>query len=171
MQSRILHVGKGKVERAFRTVKDKFFNCIDWNSITEISQAQEMYTEFVNKEYNNKMHTAIETTPKERFMKDYSNIQRKTDKQIEESFLHRETRNVRKDATISFRDYLYEVPQEYIKKQIIIKFKPNQTEELYIYNDKDERVCTIKPIDKISNSKIKRREKISMYRKEEESNV
>ena len=130
-----------------------------------------MYTEFVNKEYNNKIHSSIEMTPKERFMRDYSNIQRKTDEQIEESFLHRETRNVKKDATIRFRDYLYEVPQEFIRKQITIKFKPNQTDELYIYNDKDERVCTIKPIDKISNSRMKRSEKTNMYRKEEDSNV
>ena len=100
----------GKVERAFRTVKDKFFNKIDWNSITDIEQAQSMYTEFVNSEYANKIHSSINKTPKERFMEDYSNIQRKTDEQIEECFLHRETRNVRNDATIQFRDSLYEVP-------------------------------------------------------------
>ena len=70
MQSRTRRVGKGKVERAFRTVKDKFFNTIDWNSIADIEQAQEMYTEFVNKEYNNKIHSSIEMTPKERFMRD-----------------------------------------------------------------------------------------------------
>ena len=60
-----------------------------------------------------------------------------------------------------------EVPQEFVKRKVTIKFKPTQTEELYIYNDQDKRLCTIKPIDKISNSKMKRREKISMYRKEE----
>ena len=63
---------------------------------------------------------------------------------------------------------LYEVPQEFIKKKIVIKYKPTQIDELYIYNDKNERVCSIKVIDKVSNSKMKRNEKISMYRKEEE---
>ena len=91
-----------------------------------------------------------------------------TNEQIEECFLNRETRNVRNDATISFRDMLYEVPQEFIKKKIVIKYKPTQIDELYIYNDKNERVCSIKVIDKVSNSKMKRNEKISMYRKEEE---
>lgn len=167
MQSLTLQEENGKVERCFRTVKEKFFNCLDWNNISSIEQAQSMYDEFVSKEYINKEHSAITVTPKERFMKDYSNIQRKTNEDIEECFLHRETRNVRNDATISFRDFLYEVPQEFIKKQIIIKFKPTQIDELYIYNDKNQRVCTIKAIDKVSNSKIKRSEKISMYRKEE----
>lgn len=167
MQSLIHLNGKGKVERCFRTVKDKFFNCLDWNRIIDISQVQKMYDEFLNKEYINKEHSAIQQTPRERFMKDFSNIKRITDEQIEECFLHRETRNVRSDATISFRNFLYEVPQEFIKKSIVIKYKPTQIEELYIYNDKNERVCSIKAIDKISNSMMKRNEKISMYRKEE----
>ena len=152
-------------------MKDKFFNKIDWNSITDIKQAQSMYTEFINSEYANKIHSSINKTPKERFMEDYSNIQRKTDEQIEESFLHRETRNVRNDATIQFRDSLYEVPQQFVRKKITIKYKPTKTDELYIYNDNDERVSTIKPIDKISNSKMKRSEKTNMYRKEEGNNV
>lgn len=157
----------GKVERCFRTVKDKFFNCLDWNSISSIEQAQSMYDDFVNREYINKEHSAIATTPKERFMKDYPNINRKTNEDIEECFLHRETRIVRNDSTISFRDYIYEVPQEFIKKKIVIKFKPTQIDELYIYNDQNQRICTIKTIDKVSNSRMKRSEKISMYRKEE----
>lgn len=168
MQNRIHLNGKGKVERCFRTVKDKFFNCLDWNTIVDINQAQNMYSEFLNKEYINKEHSSIQQTPRERFMRDVSNIKRLTNEQIEECFLHRETRNVRNDATISFRDMLYEVPQEFIKKKIVIKYKPTQIDELYIYNDKNERVCSIKVIDKVSNSKMKRNEKISMYRKEEE---
>ena len=123
-----------------------------------------MYTEFLNKEYINKEHSAIKQTPRERFMQDFSNIKRITDDDIEECFLHRETRNVRNDATISFRNFLYEVPQEFIKKAIVIKFKPTQIDELYIYNDKNERVCSIRAIDIVSNSKMKRNEKISMYR-------
>lgn len=78
-----------------------------------------MYTEFLNKEYINKEHSAIKQTPRERFMQDFSNIKRITDDDIEECFLHRETRNVRNDATISFRNFLYEVPQEFIKLSLI----------------------------------------------------
>ena len=167
MQNLIRLNGKGKVERCFRTVKDKFFNCLDLNSIIDINQAQKMYDEFLSKEYINKEHSSIQQTPRERFMNDFSNIKTITDEEIEECVLHRETRNVRSDATISFRNSLYEVPQEFIKKSIVIKFKPTQIEELYIYNDKNERVCSIKAIDKVSNSMMKRNEKISMYRKEE----
>ena len=137
---------------------------IDWNNISNLEQIQNMYTEFLENTYINKIHSAIRSTPKERFMKDFSHIKRKTDEAIEEAFLHRETRNVRNDATISFRDTLYEVPQKYIRKKIVIKFNPSNTNELYIYNDKNERECCITPINKVDNSKMKRNEKISMYR-------
>lgn len=139
---------------------------LDWNSISSLEQVQNMYTEFLESSYINKIHSAIKSTPKERFMKDFSNIKRKTDEQIEEAFLHRETRNVRNDATISFRDILYEVPQEYIKKKVIIKFNPSNINELYIYSDKNERMCSITPINKVDNSRMKRAEKVSMYRGE-----
>ena len=159
--------GKGKVERCFRTVKDGFFNTIDWNSITSIEQVQSMYNEFLNTNYLNTKHSAIGTTPKERFMRDFSNISRKTDIQIDECFLHRSIRLVKSDATISFNNTIYEVPQQFIKKYITIKYKPEDLTELYIYNDKNERLHTIKSIDKISNSKYKRQEIFNLYRQED----
>ena len=161
----LIHLnGKGKVERCFRTVKDGFFNTLDWNTITSIQQLQELYTEYLNTEYINKSHSAINNTPRERFMQDYENIVRKTDEQIEECFLHKATRNVRNDATISFSNMIYEVPQEYIKKYITIKYSPDNLETLYIYSDKNERLHTVKAIDKISNSKVKRADNINLYR-------
>jgi len=169
MLSPILLNGKGKVERCFRTVKDGFFNTLDWNSFTSIEQVQELYTQYLNSQYINKLHSAVNTTPRERFMQDYDNIIRKTDEQIEECFLHRQTRQVRKDSTISFSNMIYEVPQEYIKKHITVKYSPHDLEKLYIYNDKNERLDTIKPVDKIANSKAKRNEVINLYRQEGDS--
>ena len=112
-------------------------------------------------------HSAIGTTPKERFMRDFSNISRKTDIQIDECFLHRSIRLVKSDATISFNNTIYEVPQQFIKKYITIKYNPEDLSELYIYNDKNERLHTIKSIDKISNSKYKRQEIFNLYRQED----
>ena len=159
--------GKGKVERSFRTVKDGFFNTIDWNSIKTIEQVQNMYNEFLNDNYSNTNHSAINMSPKERFMKDYTNITRKTDKQIDECFLHRVVRLVKSDSTISLNNIIYEVPQQFIKKYITVKYNPEDLTELYIYNDKNEKLDTIKSVDKISNSKYKRQEIFNLYRQED----
>ncbi len=164
MQNHIHLGGKGKVERCFRTVKDGFFNTLDWNTITTIEKAQTMYNEFLNENYYNVKHSAIDMTPRERFMKDYANISRKTNEQIDECFLHRDVRLVKSDATISLNNTIYEVPQQFIKKYITIKYKPEDLSELYIYNDKNERLHTIKSVDKISNAKYKRQEIFNLYR-------
>lgn len=162
----------GKVERCFRTVKDEFFNAIDWSEIKSIEQAQKMYDEFLSRKYLNTKHSAIDMTPKERFMKDIEHITRKTNEQIDESFLHRVQRYVKSDSTISLNTVLYEVPQQFIKKNIIIKYNPENMDELYIYNDENERIHTIKSVDKIANSKYKRQEIVNFYRGEEqEKNV
>ena len=130
-----------------------------------------MYDDFLNREYLNMKHSAINMTPKERFMQDIEHISRKTNEQIDESFLHRVQRYVKSDSTISLNTVLYEVPQQFIKRNIIIKYNPENMEELYIYNDKNERIHTIKSVDKISNSKYKRQETINLYREEQSKNV
>lgn len=168
MQNRIHLEESGKVERSFRTVKDGFFNTIDWSAINSIEQAQSMYNEFLNSSYLNTKHSAINMTPRERFMKDYSNISRKIDNQIDECFLHRVVRLVKTDSTISLNNTIYEVPQQYIKKYITVKYNPEDMSELYIYNDKNQKLHTIKSVDKISNSKYKRQENnFNLYRQEE----
>lgn len=130
-----------------------------------------MYNEYLKNNYLNTNHTSIGMTPKERFIKDYENINRKTNEDIDECFLHRVTRQVRSDSTISLNNIIYEVPQQYIKKNIIVKYNPEDTKEIYIYNDENQRKETIKVVDKISNSKYKRQELVNLYREEENNNV
>ena len=152
-------------------MKDGFFNTLDWNTINNIEQAQSMYNEYLDNNYFNVRHSAINMTPKQRFMNDYENISRKSNEQIDECFLHRVGRLVKTDSTISFNNIIYEVPQQFIKKRITIKYNPEDLSCLYIYNDKNERLHTIKGIDKISNSKYKRQDIVSLYRQDGDKNV
>lgn len=144
---------------------------MDWNTIQNIEQAQTMYNEYLNTNYINSKHSAINMPPRERFMKDYDNISRKKDEEIEECFLHRVQRLVKTDSSISLNNIVYEVPQQFIKKYITVKYNPEDLSQLYIYNDKNERLHTIKGIDKISNAKYKRQEIVSLYRNGGEKNV
>ena len=91
-----------------------------------------MYTEFLNKSYINTKHSSIEMSPRERFMMDFEEIKRKTNEQIEESFLHTIKRNVKSDSTISLNAILYEVPQKYIKTTNTVKYNPENRDENFI---------------------------------------
>ena len=127
-----------------------------------------MYTQYLDSSYLNTIHSAIDMTPRERFMKDYNNISRKSDDEINECFLHKTTRLVKSDSTISLNSILYEVPQQFIKKYINIKYNPEDLSQLFIYNERNQRLHTVKAIDKISNSKYKRQELVNLYRKDGE---
>ena len=130
-----------------------------------------MYTEYLKESYLNTIHSSIHMTPRERFMRDYSNISRKSDDDINECFLHKAVRLVKSDSTISLNSIIYEVPQQFIKKYITVKYNPEDLSNVYIYNDKNERLHTVQSVDKIANSKYKRQEVVSFYRKEGEVNV
>lgn len=130
-----------------------------------------MYNKFLDNNYFNSKHSSIDMTPKERFMKDYANISRKSNDEIDECFLHKTTRLVKSDSTISLNNIIYEVPQQFIKKYINVKYDPENLSNLYIYDDNNKRIHTIKGIDKISNSKYKRQEIVNLYREAGENNV
>ena len=54
---------KGKIERSFRTVKDKWLNGVDWNTYTSLDLLNTDYEIFLTKNYNNAFHSALNDSP------------------------------------------------------------------------------------------------------------
>ena len=71
-------------------------------------------------------------------------------------FLHSLKRKVANDATIIVDKTLFEVPQKYIKQNINVKFNPENIQQVYIYDVRNNLTDTVKPLNKIDNSKVKR---------------
>jgi hypothetical protein len=71
---------------------------------------------------------------------------------LEELFLACTTRKVNKDATISFRSLIYEVPVQYIGKRIDIRYRQDRPYELFIYEN-DQRITAVKVVDARANGK------------------
>ena len=148
---------KAKIERSFRTVKDNFINCKDWNNINSLEELNKEYNEYIASEYNSKYHSGIENIPRNRFQKDYDRIKFIDSKEeVEKIFLHIEEKPVAADSTIRLRGKDFEVPQKYIKQRILIKYSPEDLSHVYIYNPKEKTLEKIEPVDKIANSKMKR---------------
>jgi len=148
---------KGKIERVFRTVKDNYVNCTDWNEFEGLKDLNEQFNIYLNKEYQNKIHSVIKTTPRQRYKEEMNLIKYKLPEEIEKSFLHRVTRKVRRDATISINSIYFEVPQEYISQRIKLRYMPDDLSEIYILNADNEIVDTAYQLKKVDNSKIKRK--------------
>lgn len=148
---------KAKIERSFRTVKDNFINCKDWNTVKSLEELNKEYTEYIASEYNSKYHSGIDNIPRNRFQRDYEKIRFIGSKEeIDKIFLHIEEKPVAADSTIRLGGKDFEVPQKYIKQRILIKYTPEDLSKAYIYDSKTKELEKIKPVDKIANSKMKR---------------
>ena len=90
-------------------------------------------------------------------MKDYSNIKFvSSNESLDEYFLHSYERKVTTDSTIQLFSKTYEVPSKYMKQRITVKINPHDLDVAYIYSE-GKKIETIKPVNKIDNSKIKRK--------------
>lgn len=150
---------KAKIERSFRTIKDGWMRCTDWNTFKTLDDVNKSLKEFIYNEYINKKHSSTNETPNERWHNEYKKIIFLEENFIDECFLHRTTRKVRKDRTIKINNVYYEVPFKYTDKTIEIRYNPLDMKEIYIFED-NKKLETCGIVDKVSNSKVKRKDNI-----------
>ena len=149
---------KAKIERSFRTVKDNFLNCEDWTKYKSLKELNDKYRTYISSEYNSKYHSGINDIPRNRFQRDYDKLRFiSSHEEIDRMFLHVEEKPVALDGTIRLGKKDFEVPQKYIKQRIIVKYSPEDLSYVYIYNDKTKELEKAYPVDKIANSKMKRK--------------
>lgn len=146
---------KGKVERVFRTIKDHWLRVIDWEQLYSLEDTRKSLETYLNTQYQNKKHSALSTSPKQRFVEEQDRIQYVDKEELEEHFLHTENRKVRNDGTISLSSQYYEVPQKYIGMVIQVKYQPSNKVELYIYEGKQRKEKVV-PLKRIDNTYVKR---------------
>jgi transposase InsO family protein len=149
---------KGKIERLFRTIKDKWMNGLDWNQYHSLEELDDSLITFIYDKYNNSIHSSIKQTPKDRFLKDRDKLKYKPIEILNNDFLHRETRKVMNDATIKIQNITFEVPQMFIGQKIQIRYYPGELSQAYIYDKED--IIDIFPLKRIDNSKVKRKNTI-----------
>ncbi len=143
---------RGKVERFFRTVRERFLSGVQ-EGIT-LHELNEAFWLWLQEDYHHKLHTGIGQRPIDRYNASLSRvtIRRLSRTELDEIFLIRYERLVNNDATISFKGAVYEVPPAYIRHKIEIRHPVDNPEELYLY-DNGIRVGRIKLVDKKENAR------------------
>lgn len=150
---------KAKIERSFRTIKDGWMRCTDWNEFGTLEDVRKSLATFLYNEYINKVHSSTNETPNERWHNEYSKVSFLKEEYIDESFLHRVIRKVRQDRTVKIDNTFYEVPFKYVGQSIELRYDPIVTNHVFIFED-NKKIETVKPVDKVSNSKSKRKNSI-----------
>lgn len=145
---------KGKVERNFRTLRSRFLDAIDPSGLKSIAELNRMLADYI-RSHNTSVHSATGMTPYSRYMEDVSHIRMpKSPEWLDECFLHRVKRRVRNDSTVMIDKKLYDVPMEFIRSTVEVRYRPEEPDSAFILDN--DRRFPISLTDKASNSKIKR---------------
>lgn len=155
--------GKGKSEKSHMTCSQRFMDCTDFSACHSLDELNQLYWDYLEKEYHHKKHSSIGMAPLERYMKDYEKIRFIDSQKLEEAFLHQEFRKVSKTACVSLYKTRYEVPQKYIGRRISLRYKPEDLSEIYIYDEDTRKRCeTVYPVN-LSDNKDRKRKKNICY--------
>jgi len=134
-------IGRGKIERLFRTVRMRFLSAIDEDSITNLDTLNSLYFKWLEDDYVRKAHSALGgLSPHDVLMSQINNLKLPTDKGlIDEIFLYRVSRKVLHDATIQIDNVLYETEPCFAGKRMDIRYDPqwigDESKKLPIYYD------------------------------------
>ena len=126
---------KGKVERHFRTLKERWLYTLDINKITSLSQFNGMLKDYM-RDYNTTFHRGIDTIPLERYQASKDHPRQPESRQwLDDCFYNRITRKVRKDSTISIDKVCYDVPMQFISAKVEVRYLPDDMTSAYILFD------------------------------------
>lgn len=145
---------KGKVERAFRTIKERFIYGFDIGSITSLAEFNRELNDRV-REHNTTVNSSTKRTPMDRYLatRERVTIPRSLE-WLDLCFMNRERRKVRSDATISLEKTLFDAPMYFIGQYVEVRFLPDRLDEAYIFDEGTR--YPLKLTDKVANSKAKR---------------
>lgn len=145
---------KGKVERNFRTLKNRWLHGMDTTQIHSLAEFNEELAEYI-RSHNLTYHNGIKDTPMNRFLKTKDHIRYpKSMEWLEECFHNRITRKVNNDSCISIDGSYYDAPPQFIGMKVEIRFLPGSMEDAYILYE--EKAYPIHSTDKVANGKAKR---------------
>lgn len=121
---------KGKVERAFRTIKDGWMNSCDWNNFACLEDVEKSLSEFIKK-YNSSKHSTTGKIPEISFF-EYNGIKEVTNEsELAAKFMHRIERKVNNCRCINVNNIKYEVENAKPGSKIEITFDPEYPDKLY----------------------------------------
>ena len=133
----------------------RLINQLDPSQIHSLAQFNDIYREYV-RSYNTTKHTGIGCTPFERYQKTIDQVKRKpkSSEWLDACFLNRISRTVRLDSTITIDNVSYDVPMEFIRQKVEIRYMPSDMSTAYILYD--DKKYPIRRTNKVENAHTKR---------------
>ena len=160
---RLLHTGvqdceaKGVIERWHRTWREEVGDELPDHPLP-IAELNAKHWAWLAAEYHARKHATTGQVPREHWLAElpYLRTLPRT-KNLDEVFLHRERRFVRKDGTVRFRGGFLEVRPELVGREVELRFDPrDDTVRPRVFLE-DRFVCDTVPLDRLRNASRRRR--------------
>lgn len=145
---------KGKVERNFRTLKERWLYGLDISRITSLEEFNHLLADYI-RSHNTTRHSTTLQTPLERYIDTRTYVRIPESREwLGECFLNRIFRKVSKDSTVSIDSIYYDAPMQFIRTKVEIRYLPGEMESAFILSD-GVRFPLLRT-DKNANSRTKR---------------
>jgi transposase InsO family protein len=159
----LLHTGvqdceaKGVIERWHRTWREEVGDELPQHPIA-LDELNAKHWAWLSAEYHSREHDTTKKAPREHWLAEVEHLRSiPRSKNLDEVFLHRARRVVRKDGTVRFGGELLEVRPELVGREVELRFDPgDQSTRPRVFVD-DRFVCDTVPLDRLQNSSRKRR--------------
>ena len=147
-------VQKSKIERWFRTLRDKWLAVTDLSQFDSLEQIQSSLDVFVQT-YNHTPHSSLNgMSPDERFFSEPEKIRRLPAEEADKVFLLEIERRVSTDCVISIDNIEYEVDCRYSGTKVCLRYSPDMRTIFLVEND--GVLTPIRLLNKQENASVKR---------------
>ncbi len=152
--------GKGKLERWHRTFRAQFLSEIDSSRISDLSDLNARLWAWIERLYHQTPHNGLGgLTPLARYQKDLLKIRTLGQRaaNLDAIFMHRVSRFVRKDGTVSYEGKFFEVPFELAGQTVQLVVDPHTETVVGVENSAGESLGQATMLDAMGNMQRVRR--------------
>jgi putative transposase len=143
---------KGGVERIFRTIRAEYLDELEGETV-DLAELNSHFWAWLSVDYHRRPHEGTGQVPLDHWLSQAQELRAapRGDK-LDQVFLHRQWRRVRKDGTVKFQGRLLEVRGELSGLWVELRFDPHAEDPMpQVYVD-DRFHCDTVALDRVANS-------------------
>jgi len=150
---------KGKLERFHRTFREQFLNELEPQKIKDLSDLNARLWAWCESVYHTRPHSGLNgESPIERWRKELVHVRHLSPgiiKRLDDLFLHRVKRRVKKDASVSWEGRLYEIHHNLVGEDVTLIVDPHAHKVVRAETVFGDHI-SITPLDRQANARRKR---------------
>ncbi|HHX17730.1 MAG TPA: DDE-type integrase/transposase/recombinase [Pseudobacteroides sp.] len=153
---------KGKIERFFLSVRQRFLSRIETDKIKDIDELNRKFWAWLDTEYHKKPHSSLDgVTPLEYYMSQIDRVKLIENPEIlTEKFFYRVKRKIKHDATFTIDKILFETDPKFASCEMEVRYEPEWLDQegknVLIFKD-DKKVGEARQVNFHENAHVKRK--------------